>query len=126
MARMMRDMKMSVPLQASGKGKAASGKPKTREELLAELEEQDRAAEEEDQERGYDEDEEGVTIDREDHGMYKSMRAEHARRAGPAAAIAAAGRRTGQSVVDDGLGGRWPAPRYCTTPYSREGMPVHI
>ena len=109
MERLMRDMKMSVPL---GKQPAKSGAPKTKKtpkELLEELEEQERQEDEEAAERGW-QDDEGVEIDREDHDMYKNLRREHDKRSGTLGTSETA-TQPKSAIEDDGMGGRWPAPR---------------
>ena len=105
MERLMKDMKMSVPLgQQAAKG-ASSKQKKTPKELLEELEEQERQEEAETAERGWQE-EEGVEIDREDHDMYQNLRREHDKRSGAAAMPA---RKS--AIEEDAMGARWPAPR---------------
>lgn len=107
MERLMRDMKMSVPLNKQSSGGAKS--KKTPKELLEELEAQEQQEEAEAAERGWQADE-GVEIDREDHDMYQNLRKEHDKRSGALGPGASAPQRR-SAVEDDGMGGRWPAPR---------------
>lgn len=110
MARLMKDMKVSQPLSKTGEagttGSAADqAKKRTPEEILKDLEEQEKAEEQEEYERGYNEDSDNeVTIDRADHDMYQDLRQEHQRRSG-----LPGGARRKAAIEEDAMGGRWPA-----------------
>lgn len=110
MARLMKDMKVSQPLDKKAQSNTAStdaGKAnkRTPEDILKDLEEQEKAEEQEEYEQGYTEDSDNeITIDRADHEMYQDLRQEHLRRSG-----LAGGSRRQPAIKDDGMGGRWPA-----------------
>lgn len=109
MAKLMKDMKVSQPLAKSGHSASPSdsgkAKKRTPEEILRDLEEQEKAEEQEEYEKGYDEgSDDEVIIDRGDHDMYQDLRQEHLRRSG-----LPGGDRRKPAVMDDGKGGRWPA-----------------
>lgn len=109
MAKLMKDMKVTQPLSQPGQSAKAPGmgKPgkRTPQEVLRDLEEQEKAEEQEEYEKGYNEEsDEEVIIDRGDHDMYQDLRQEHLRRSG-----LPGGDRRKPAVLDDGKGGRWPA-----------------
>lgn len=102
-------MKVTQPLSKPGQATKVSGTDKatkrTPEEILRDLEEQEKAEEQEEYEKGYDEEsDDEVIIDRGDHDMYQDLRQEHLRRSG-----LPGGDRRKPAVMDDGKGGRWPA-----------------
>jgi len=124
--KVMRDMKVSVPLGADA---ATSGAPSGKEvvggksgaqpvkkgkksaaELLAELEEQEKLEEELEAEEGWKDYDEEEDIYREDHRLYPNLRREQESRSGIASKKAGLASSVPTDGETDSFGGKWPRP----------------